>query len=166
MEEQSDRYFFDADCFDFTLLLQFLKDVLSPLVKKKRSKFYPVILQTVRELQDINTVFSCSPLLLHLYNANVDELVVTNKDKTGTELRLWFEFDTVNFQINHIYIQLLEDCSIAECRASFSKSTMKANVYFYRPFEEHKFIYTNFKVFITNPEPPEKIIIYSPTIKK
>jgi hypothetical protein len=66
MEEQSDRYFFDADCFDFTLLLQFLKDVLSPLVKKKRSKFYPVIQQTVRELQDINTVFSCSPLLLHL----------------------------------------------------------------------------------------------------
>lgn len=91
---------------------------------------------------------------------------MTNKDKTGTELRLWFEFDTVNFQIKFIYIQLLEDCSIAECRVSFAMLAQKANVYFYIPFEEHKFIYTNFKVFITNPEPPEKILIYSPTIKK
>ena len=159
MDTEVNNIILDADCFDLKIIIQFLKEVLIPLVNEKRSKICPVIEKTIKELEDVNTLFSIKKRQIFPNCANSKELKVRHKGVMNSEMLFRFNFDLFHFRLTECFIRIREVGADEECRIYFSAlpSPQNALVSFYMPFEQYNYVYSDFKKFILTPLPPKPL---------
>ena len=110
MEKEEEIYLLDVGV-NLDLTIKFLKDVMMPLIFKKRKKYCPVIEQCIRELEDENTLFVYYLIpFARCYAAYVDSLIAEHKGKIPTEMICLFRFNShpVNLRINRQIFYLRE----------------------------------------------------------